>query len=79
MHFIYYNYFDVFELLIRFIHLPNAANIPAAQNTSPHNAGRNNKPPILSPNESWSGSSIVMYPCRLIGLAKNIPPRFLKD
>lgn len=55
-------------------YLPNAANIPAAQNTSPHSAGRNNNPPIRSPNESCNGSNIVIYPWRLIGFAKNIPP-----
>lgn len=53
---------------------PKAARMPAAQNTSPHKAGRNKRPPIRSPNASWRGSSIVMYPCCRILLAKNIPP-----
>ena len=41
------------------INLPNAANMPAAQNTSPHNAGKNSKPPIRSPKLSCKGSNIV--------------------
>lgn len=40
--------------------LPNAAKMPAAQNTSPHSAGRKSKPPIRSPNESCNGSNMVM-------------------
>lgn len=34
------------------ISLPKADNIPADQNTSPHNAGKNNNPPIRSPKQS---------------------------
>lgn len=53
---------------------PKAARIPAAQNTSPQSAGKKSNPPIRSPKLSCNGSSIVTYPCFLIGFAKNRPP-----
>lgn len=46
---------DIYE-----VYSPNAARMPAAQNTSPQSAGRNNKPPIRSPKESCNGSNMVM-------------------
>ena len=41
------------------IRLPSAAKVAADQKTSPHRAGMKSIPPILSPNASCRGSSMV--------------------